>query len=356
MKNYYDILGVAKDASKDEIKKAFHKLAHKYHPDKKGGDEAKFKEASEAYQILSDDGKRRQYDTTGSAQPGAGGFDPGGWGFDFSNFQNGAGGQGGNFEFDLGDIFGSMFGGGQTKSKRGRDISVDIEISFAESIFGVERKLLIHKLNLCSVCSGSGAEPGSKMKTCAKCKGQGKVQATQRSVFGTFTSVQPCPDCQGRGQIPETACKACKGQGALSGNEEVKVSVPAGIDNGEMLRLSGRGEASPGGVAGDLYVKVHVSKHPLWRREDYNLISDLKLKLTEALLGADKKIASLDGEITLKVPAGSNQGDILRVKGKGVPMRGGRRGDLLIRLQVAMPASLSRQEKKIIEELRDAGL
>ncbi|OJI08035.1 hypothetical protein BK005_01445 [bacterium CG10_37_50] len=355
MKDYYKILGVEKNAPKEEIKKAFHKLAHKYHPDKKDGDEAKFKEASEAYQTLSDDTKRRQYDTFGSGTSSGAGTGPGGWNFDFSNFQNAGANSGQGFEFDLGNIFGDFFGGAQGRTNRGRDISVDIEISFSESIFGVERKILIHKLNLCSTCSGSGAEPGSKMKTCSVCKGQGKVQETQRSVFGNFTSVRPCKDCQGRGQIAETACKTCKGQGAVSGNEEIKVIVPAGIENAEMLRLSGRGEAMPGGVAGDLYIKVHVSKHPLWRREDYNLISDLKLKLSEAVLGADKKIETLDGEITLKVPVGSNQGDILRVRGKGVPMRSGKRGDLLIRLQVAMPNPLSRQVKKIIEDLRNEG-
>ncbi|MBX4189435.1 J domain-containing protein [Candidatus Parcubacteria bacterium] len=291
-KDYYKILGVEKSASEEDIKKAFRKLAHQYHPDKSGGDEAKFKEANEAYAVLSDKEKRRQYDTFGSAGPGMGGgsqggFDASDFGFDFSNFS-----QAGFDAGDLGDILSSIFGG--RRVRRGRDIAVDIELSFQESIFGAERKVVINS-------------------------------------------------------------KFVK-------QKEVGIQTPPGIDNGQMIRMAGLGETLEGGVPGDLYVKVHVRRHPTLRKEGYNLVMDLDIKLSEALLGSERRIATLDGELTLKIPSGTNSGTILRVKGKGVPhvpassgIKGGR-GDLYVRIIVKMPERLSKDAKKLIEGLREEGL
>lgn len=362
-KDYYKTLGVEKKASKEEVKKAFHKLAHKYHPDKQGGDEAKFKEINEAYQILSDDTKRAQYDQFGSdfASGNHGGgtnHGPNGaWGgFDFSGFQNAGNG---GFEFDLGDIFGEMFngGGGRSRVKRGRDISVDIQISFKEAIFGTERNILINKVSQCDNCHGSGAEAGSQMKKCATCDGKGKVNETRRSIFGVFQSTHECSDCLGRGEIPEKKCQPCHGAGILNKQESIEVKVPAGIDAGEMIRLTGQGEAVAGGQTGDLYIKVHVDKDKTWRRNGNDLVTDIKIKLTEALLGTDYKLETPDGQLTLKVPAGLIYGEILRVKAKGVPIRGtSRRGDLLIRVIFTTPAKLSKKAREAIENLQSEGL
>ncbi len=288
MKDYYKILGVNKGASEEEIKKAFRKLAHAYHPDKAGGDEAKFKEASEAYAVLSDKKKREQYDAFGSAGPGAGGFggagfDPSGFGFDFSGFN-----QQGFDAGDLSDILSSIFGG--RRVRRGRDVAVDIELSFHDSVFGAERKVVINS-------------------------------------------------------------KFVK-------QKEVTITVPAGIDDGQMIRLSGMGETLEGGLPGDLYVKVHVRRHPYLRKEGFNLVMDLKILLTEALLGAERTIATLDGEVTMKVPSGTKHGTILRVKGKGVPFdaHSGKRGDLYVRVSVELPEKLSKDQKKLIEELKKLGI
>lgn len=294
MKDYYKILGVKKEASEEEIKKAFRKLAHAHHPDKSGGDEQKFKEASEAYAVLSDKKKRAQYDAYGSAGPGAsgaGGFNPSDFGFDFSGFGAGPGG-GVNFDAgDLGDILSSIFGG--RRVRRGRDVAVDIELSFQEAVFGAERKVVINS--------------------------------------------------------------------KLVKQKEVKISVPPGIDNGQMVRLSGMGETLEGGVPGDLYVKVHVRKHPYLRKEGFNLIMDLEVKLTEALLGGERMIGTLDGEVTLKIPSGTKHGTILRIKSKGVPhasLNTGKksRGDLYVRILVKIPEKLSKSTKKLIEELKKEGL
>jgi DnaJ-class molecular chaperone len=294
MKDYYKILGINKDASEEEVKKAFRKLAHAHHPDKSGGDEAKFKEISEAYSVLSDQKKRAQYDQFGAAGPGRGGsgfggagFDPNGFGFDFSGFQ----GQG--FDAgDLSDILSSIFGG--RRVRRGRDVAVDIELSFQESVFGTERKVVINS--------------------------------------------------------------------KLVKQKEVSINVPPGIDDGQMVRLSGMGETLEGGVPGDLYVKVHVRKHPYLRKDGYNLVMDLSVKLTEALLGSERTIVTLDGDVTLKIPAGIKHGTILRVKGKGVPFshststgKGGR-GDLYVRNLIEMPEKLSKEAKKLVEELKNQGL
>jgi molecular chaperone DnaJ len=348
-KDYYQLLGINKNASKEEIKKAFRKLAHKYHPDKVGGDENKFKAINEAYQILSDDKKRAEYDMYGNTFSGQQKAGNSGGGFDFSGFTDASG-------FDFGDIFSEFFTGGRNRVRRGRDISVDIQISFKESVFGAERKLLINKVSTCQDCNGSGAQTGSPLKECPTCSGRGRVRETRRSFIGTFNTEKECPTCWGSGKIPETPCSKCNGQGVLKQNEEVKINIPAGIQNGEMIRLSGRGESIPRGSAGDLYIKIHVDKHPIFRRSDNNLLIDLDVKLTDALLGAEYKIKTLENDdIILKIPAGINFGEILRIKKRGVPTSAGNRGDLLIKIIINMPKKLSRQAKKLIEELRGEG-
>ncbi len=365
MKNYYDILGIPKDASKDDIKKAFRTLAHKYHPDKQGGDASKFKEASEAYSVLSDDAKRKQYDMYGNAgSMGGGGFNAsdfsgfqnGGW--DFSNFAQGFsnGQNGGGFEFDIGDIFGDIFGGGREKVKRGRDISVDIDLSFSESIFGIDKKISVRKTTICDRCNGNGAEPGTDFKTCANCGGNGKVKEIKRSFLGSFASVKTCDHCGGSGKIPEKKCSKCHGQGVEKKEKEINLKIPAGIEDGEMLRVTGEGEAVSKGHSGDLYIKVHVKRHPLFKKEGNNLVMDLTIKLSSALLGDEYKINTLDGDITVKIPEGIKHGEILRVKGKGVPTDGSRRGDLMINVKIEIPGRLSREQRTIIEELKKRGM
>lgn len=364
-KDYYEILGVAKNASKDDIKKAFRNLAHKYHPDKKGGDEQKFKEASEAYSVLSDDKKRAEFDAYGRVFSGAGGagqgagFDPSGFagfeGFDFSNFAQGQGN--GNFEFDLGDIFGDMFGGHrESRVKRGNDISIDIELSFSEAIFGTERRVLLRRSIVCEHCKGTGAEEGSAMKTCPTCNGKGKIRETKRSFLGSFTSVHTCNECGGTGKIPEKRCGVCRGAGVERKEKEVTIRIPSGIDDGEMVRLSGEGEAVAKGVPGDLYVKIHVKKHQIFRKENTNLVMDLSIKLSSALLGDEYNIATLDGDIKVKIPEGITHGEILRVRGKGVPIDKSRRGDLLIHIKITLPNKLSREQRKMVEELKKEGI
>jgi molecular chaperone DnaJ len=374
MKDYYKTLGVDKGASKDEIKKAFRKLAHEHHPDKTKNDPTssqKFKEASEAYSVLSDDDKRKQYDMYGSAGPGGSGFSgqnggagfggfggQGGFGgFDFSGFQQGNG-QG--FEFDLGDIFGDFFGGGRAGGgrgqARGQDISVDLMISFEESIFGVEKDILVTKDSKCLTCSGSGAERGSTMKKCEKCHGKGKVTEARRSFLGVVNTSVVCDVCHGQGQIPSTKCGTCHGLGVTERAQEISVKIPAGIEDGQSMRLTSMGEAIPFGVSGDLYVKVHVKAHSHIRKEGNSLVTDQKIKLTQAIIGGEMTIKSLDGDLIVSIPEGSNNGDVLRIKGKGVPVGGGKRGDLFIKLIIEMPKKLSKEAKKAIEELKKEGI
>ncbi len=355
-KDYYEILGVDRKAPKDEIKKAFRNLAHKYHPDKKTGDDAKFKEINEAYSVLSDDIKRSQYDQFGQAGPnmGSSGFSGGFEGFDFSQFTQGGNG---GFEFDFGDIFGDVFGGGKrSQTKRGRDISIDIEISFEESVFGVERSVLLNKVSKCDTCGGSGGEKGSDQITCTKCNGKGSVREVKRTFFGQFESTATCDNCQGSGMVPKTKCHTCHGLGILKKETEIKVKIPAGIDNGEMIRLSGGGEAVRNGQAGDLYIKIYVKRHQTFRKEGRDLVMDLNVKLTNALLGGEVDIQTLDGLITLKIPEGLKHGEILRIKGKGVPSDKSQRGDILVKTSIIMPHKLNREAKKAIEVLKKEGI
>ncbi|KKW06598.1 MAG: Chaperone protein DnaJ [Candidatus Kaiserbacteria bacterium GW2011_GWC2_49_12] len=353
------LLGVTKTASEDDIKKAFRKLAHKYHPDKKGGDERRFKEVSEAYAVLSDKKKRAEYDTYGKTFAGGGGPQGGFAGFDFSNFSQGFDGfaQGsGGVEFDIGDIFGEFFGGSPRAKSRGRDISIDIELSFREAIFGVERHVLIAKTTVCPDCDGAGAAKGSKMISCGTCNGKGEVRESRNTFFGTFTSARVCSYCRGRGEIPEKSCDTCRGEGVAKKQAEIHIVVPAGVSDGEMIRLPQMGEAVADGVAGDLYVKLHVQSDKQFTRDGNNLLTVLPIKLTDALLGGEYRIRTLDGEETITVSAGVNNGEVLRIRGKGVPHGRGARGDLLVRIDVEFPKKLSRSARELIEKLRGEGL
>lgn len=363
-KNYYDTLGVTKSASKDDIKKAFYKLAAKFHPDKKGGDEAKFKEINEAYQILSDDKKRKEYDTYGQTFNGAGpqggngfgGFGGFGGGFNASDFSNV------EFDFgDIGDIFGDMFGGsfgGGQRVKRGRDISLEITIPFEEAVFGTDRTILLSKVGTCTSCTGSGAAKGSKLTTCTTCNGQGKVHDTKRTFMGMIQTVKNCDACQGKGKIPEEKCHECRGAGVHNMKEDVEVSIPAGISNGEMIRMSQMGEAVSGGTSGDLYIKISVTPHKLWKRDGHDLVLTHSIKLTDALLGVKQSIEGLDGPVTLEIPVGVSPNEIIKIKGRGVPHvhDKGRRGDILIKLDIQLPKKLSRNAMKLVEDLRSEGI
>ena len=356
MKDYYEILGLQKGASKDEVKKAFRKLAAKYHPDKKTGDEEKYKEVTEAYAVLGDDKKKAEYDTYGHAfnnAGGGGGFGGFNWG-DFQGAGQGFGGQ--SFEFDLNDIFQSFgFGGGGSRKERGRDVSIDINLSFNESIFGVTRKVLITKNNTCSACDGSGAKKGSGMSSCDTCGGQGKVRENRQSIMGSFTTVRECSTCHGTGEIPKERCGTCAGSGVARAEEEISIKVPAGIQNGEVIRMTGRGEAIPHGQPGDLYIKVHVERHPTIKRDGNNLGSTLPIKLSDALLGETYTVETLDGPTTIKIPEGITHGELLRIKGKGVPYDGGR-GDFMVKVSIETPKKLSRKAKQLVEELRKEGM
>jgi len=357
MKDYYEILGIKKDASKDEVKKAFRKLAAKYHPDKKTGDEAKFKEVSEAYAVLSDEKKRAEYDTygrsyaSGGPQQGAG---PG-WG----GFQGGFGGQ--DAPFDIGDIFenfGDIFGGsfgGRRSSNRGNDVSIDLQLSFKEAVFGTKRSVTLTKTNVCASCEGSGAKKGTEMETCSTCNGKGSIRETRRSIMGTFATVRECNVCDGSGKIPKENCAECGGKGVLRTSEEIEINVPPGIENGEVIRMTGRGEAVRGGTPGDLYIKIHVEQHKSIIREGNHLMSTLNIKLSDALLGGSYKVETLDGPVSIKIPAGVRHGEMLRIKGKGVP-NGSRRGDFLVRISIDIPQKLSRKAKKLIEDLKEEGI
>ncbi len=357
MRDYYEILGITKDASKDEVKKAFRKLASKYHPDKKTGDEARFKEISEAYSTLSDDKKRSEYDTYGRSYAGGAGPQGGHWG----GFQGGFGGQGG-VEFDLNDIFenfGDIFGGGGRgggkRNARGNDISVDIELSFKESIFGTKRSLKLMKNNSCGTCKGTGAKANTEMSTCTTCNGNGKVRETRQSILGQFATVRECSVCNGTGKIPKEKCGDCAGVGVRRTEDTIDLNIPAGIEHGEMIRMTGRGEGVKGGTPGDLYIKVHVQRHQTIVRNDTTLETNLHVKLTDALLGSTYGIETLDGTIDIKIPEGVKHGEVLRIKGKGVPV-GSSRGDFHVKIAIDIPQKLSRNARKLVEELRNENI
>jgi molecular chaperone DnaJ len=350
MKNYYDILGVPKNASQEEIKRAYRKLAHQYHPDKgKGGNEEKFKEINEAYQVLSNPQKRQQYDTFGRTQ-GSGG------GFDFSGFRQGASG----INFDFGDIFEEFFSGGRTRenvSARGRDIEINVEITLEEAFRGLKRPLSFETYVVCERCGGKQYEPDSKMATCNVCRGVGRVKEDQHTFFGTFSNVRVCRECRGAGKAPEKKCKECIGEGRISGRRSTEVEIPAGVQSGVAIKVAGAGEAGAGGATGNLYVRVFVREHREFKRKGQDLYTNAEISLTQAVLGGEIKTRTIDGIVSLKIPNGTRDGDLIRLRSKGMPkvsVIG--RGDQYVKIRVDIPKKLSKKARELLEELKNEGI
>lgn len=371
-KDYYKVLGVDKNASKEEIKQTFRKLAHQHHPDK-GGDEKKFKELNEAYSVLSNDEKRQQYDQFGSDFSSfAGGFggQGGGMSWDdiFRNYQS----QGQNMEFDLEDIFGgsggfsdifSQFfggnnGGRRTRKEKGKDIVVDMEIDLEEAFTGVEKETSLKKYSICKHCKGIGSEPGSGKKKCPECGGNGQVQQTKRTFFGTFSQVIICPKCFGEGEINEKECKECKGAGRTNEIETIKIDLPAGVDNEQTIKITGKGEAAKrGGIAGDLYVRVHLKPHKIFTRKRDDIYCNAEIKFSQAVLGDKIEVPTLEGDLKLKIPAGTEAGKLFRLSGKGMPrLNSYGRGDEYVKIKIKVPQKLSKKEEELIEKLKEEGL
>lgn len=373
-KDYYKILQVPRNASKEDVKKAYRKLAHQHHPDKTGGDEQKFKEINEAYQVLGDERKRSHYDQFGTvfehagAGAGRGPFQGGfSWGGDSGGFQGFDVNMGEDMRgfsgFDFTDIFEDMMGGGSSGrqgrgSKKGRDIEMDLEIPFEEMIFGGKHEVDLQKLTKCARCEGKGAEPNTVFKKCSRCRGTGKFEKAQRTFLGVFSQVGVCPDCRGRGETPESPCLECGGAGIKEMRERIEIFVPKGINHGEILKLSGKGEASlTGGVPGDLFARIHVMPSKTYRRQGNDLIVVLPIAFSQAALGDKIEVKIPDTTLMIKIPEGTESGDILKVRGKGVPSsQGYGRGDLLVEIKVATPRNISKKAKGLIEELRKEGI
>jgi len=362
--DFYEILGVSKSATADEIKKAYRKLAHKYHPDKgDGGDEKKFKEINEAYQTLSNSQKRQQYDQFGSTfGQGAGG---GAGGFNWQDFaranQGGFGSQ--SQEFDLGDLFGDMFGfgGGRTRRRssrqEGTDIDAEVQIDFMDAVHGAEKQFSVEHHVVCSHCSGNGAEPGTKIETCATCGGSGTVEQVQRTVLGNFATRAVCPSCHGEGKTIKEKCNICGGDGRELKQESIRVKIPAGVNSGGRIKLAGKGEAGyRGGVPGDLYLTLQLRPHPRFSRDGDDVKTQETISIASAVLGSSIFIETVDGEVRLKVPAGTESGKTFVLKNKGIPhLRSRGKGDHLVKIIVEIPKKLSRDQKKLFEELQDLG-
>ena len=365
-KDYYAILGVPKGATEDEIKKAFRRQAHEHHPDK-GGDQQKFKDVNEAYQILSDKQKRATYDRFGSAA-----FEQGGVGAGPGAHAGGFGGFGG-FGFDnvdvegfgdLGDVLGQVFGfgggggGGRSRQARGKDIEVEIELLFREAVFWVEKPIKLYKHGACSRCKGEGAEPGSKIVSCATCQGSGQIHHAQRTPFGTMQMSSACGECQGRGKRPEKTCNLCRGVGVERREEKIAVAVPAGIADGETLKVTNQGEAAAyGGKTGDLYVHIRVKQDAQFERDGNNILSRAFAPFTTMSLGGTLEIETVDGKTTLKIPEGTPPGTLFNLRGKGVPfVRSGGRGDHLVRVEPDVPKKLTREQKRLLEALKQEGI
>jgi molecular chaperone DnaJ len=356
-RDYYEVLGVSRTASKDEIKDAYRKLAMQYHPDRNKASDAeeKFKEISEAYAVLSDDEKRQQYDMLGHA-----GFDQRYTredifrGADFDSIFRDIG-----FDFGFRDLFNIFFGGrgfGEQQYERparGQDLAYDLEITLEDAAKGAEREIDVPRAEKCDVCKGSGAAPGTTPRECPKCGGVGRIRTARRSAFATFIQESPCPTCRGTGVIIDTPCKKCKGTGLMEVERKITVKIPAGIDDGYQLRLNGEGETPPhGGAAGDLYLLIHIAPHEYFRREEDDLLYNLDVTYPQAALGAEVQVPTLDGETTLKIHAGTQAGEILKLKNKGMPrLRGYGRGDMLIRVNIAIPEKLTSKQRALLEQL-----
>ncbi|NMB48309.1 molecular chaperone DnaJ [Candidatus Kuenenbacteria bacterium] len=369
-KDYYDILGVSRSATQEEIKKAFRKLAHEHHPDKASGNEAKFKEINEAYQVLNNPDKRKQYDQFGQTFNSAGGQSYGG-GFNWQDFARQAGGTGGfntggfsfnGEEFDLGDIFGEFFGGrggqgrrGGSSRARGSDLEYTMEISLKESAFGAEKVISVEKQTTCENCQGKGYDDTAKLETCKTCGGKGRVMKQQRTIFGVYQSEQLCPECEGGGKKPDRPCKACGGDGRVIKEKQLKIKIPAGIDNGQSIKLTGEGEAGEkGSPAGDLYITFRVQPAKGFKREGDDILTIKEINIAQASLGDKVEVETLDGWVSLKIPAGTQSGKVFKLSDKGVQRLHGRgRGDQLVEIIVKTPEGLSRKAKELMEELRE---
>ncbi|QIZ75910.1 molecular chaperone DnaJ [Ferrimonas lipolytica] len=349
-RDYYEILGVGRDASERDIKKSYKRLAMKFHPDRNPGDaaaEESFKEAKEAYEILTDSQKRAAYDQFGHA-----GVDPnrGGGGF-------GGGGGAGGFEDIFGDVFGDMFGGGGRRGGRqqqqsGSDLRYNLELSLEEAVKGCKKELKIPSLSECDSCNGSGAKKGSSAQTCGTCHGQGQVQMRQ----GFFAVAQACPTCGGRGKVIKDPCNKCHGEGRVEKTKTLSVNIPAGVDTGDRVRLAGEGEAGPmGAPAGDLYVQMHVKDHPIFERDGNNLYCEVPISFTSAALGGEIEVPTLDGRVSLKVPAETQSGRMFRLRGKGVKsVRSHAVGDLICKVIIETPVNLTSRQKELLEELESS--
>jgi molecular chaperone DnaJ len=354
-RDYYDILGVNKGASADEIKKAFRKQAIEHHPDR-GGDEAKFKELNEAYEILKDNDKRKRYDQFGHAGVGN---DPGGGGNPYAGF-GGAGGQGQEMHFDfgdlgLGDIFGNFFGGQQagrqTQQARGRDVETRVEITFEQAVFGTEVELSLNLETECEHCKGTTVEPGYELKTCDQCGGSGQVVNVTRTIFGNIQQASICPKCSGRGKIPEKVCSVCHGKGTKPKTQRTMLKIPAGIDDGATIRLREHGEAIANGPKGDLYVNIRVKPHKHFTREGDLILSEERVGMVEATLGTEMEVETVDGSVRMKVPAGTQSGSDFKLSGHGVPhLRGKERGAHIVTVVVETPSKISAEQREILEQ------
>ena len=360
-RDYYEVLGVGKDADAKEIKKAYRKLAMKYHPDKNPGDkdaEEKFKEINEAYEVLSDEEKRSTYDRFGhDGLNGQGGFG-GGQGF------GGFGGSGfGGFEDIFGDIFGSSFGGGFGSSssrrrgpKRGADIRQSVTISFEDAAFGKKIKVKINRSEECEECHGSGARPGTSKKTCPTCHGSGTVQSVQRTPFGNIASQRTCSTCDGEGEINESPCNKCHGKGSVRKTKTIEVDIPAGIDDGQMIKLSGQGEVGEkGGPRGDLYIVVNVQKHEIFTREGYDVYIEMPIRFTQAALGDKLEVPTLDGKVSYNLPEGTQTGTVFRLREKGIPkLRSNSRGDQYVKVIIDTPKKLNDEQKELLRKFDES--
>lgn len=344
-RDYYQVLGVQRDASEEAIKKAFRRLAMQYHPDRNNekGSEGKFKEINEAYQVLSDPEKRAKYDRFGHA--GLGGQHVG-QGFEGSDPFAG-----------FGDIFDAFFGGFGTQTRatprQGEDISYEVSLTFEEAVLGAEREVEIPRTELCSRCRGKGGEPGTQASTCSNCRGTGQVRRVQQSLFGQFVQVVTCQNCRGQGHVITTPCTNCRGSGRERRVRRLAVRIPAGVDNESVVRLTGEGNVgTEGGPPGSLYISVNVQPHPFFRRHGYDLLYELPLNFAQAALGDEVQVPTLNGKEDLKIPSGVQSGAEFRIKGKGVPSLEGRgRGDLRVIVKVVTPSKLSPEQKKLLQEL-----
>ena len=367
-KDYYKILGVEKNATAEQLKKAFHKLAHKYHPDKGGGDTEKFKEISEAYSVLSDPKKRAAYDQFGTTANGTGpgGFSGGsgqayGWqGGDFSQFSNFDFSRG----FNINEIFSDFFEGfsgsresEQARKERGSDIQVDMEITFAEMARGTEKTISIYKLHRCRKCKGKGAEKEEDLEKCSVCKGTGRVERKINVGFGSIAQIITCHACKGRGFQVKKKCSECHGTGVTKEKAEIKITVPPGLDSGNILRLEGLGEESRDGISGDLYVRIRITDHPFFKRMGEDILYEKEINLTDALLGTKISVPTLDGKRNLDIPPLTPNGAEFRINGEGIMLgRNGRKGDEIVKIIIKMPRRLSSRAQRLLDELKDEGL